>query len=1149
MRNLIPVHRSLIRAQERCPFKLVNVTVNADGLPLLAFNDGENIHVHEKSSTDWVEWPAWPGADIVTVLAAEPSIYVLSNGDIVQASADGATIVGGLDAEIAAAEWSPDGEILMISTKEKSIFLSRDMDLISEHTYAPEDLKLSKHVNVGWGKKETQFQGRGAKAVRDPTMPEKVDSGVLNPDDSGKYNISWRGDGEYVALSSIEDQRRVLRIFNREGVLSSVSEPCDYQTDLVAWRPSGSIIASVQESEHQVIFFERNGLRRYEFKLPTDAKVRGLSWSFDSDILAVQYDKFVELWTTKNYHWYRKQVLRSHTCQEESITWIKWHPEKRTLMIQWGEIVETHTFAIGIFGGPTRSPNDEGTVAVIDGEQILVTPLGKFNIPPPLSKSKLQVHDAIHVAVDETSQNLAITTCEGVVLSDGTRLTVEGAPRQAAYGSAGLVVLSDDDSGRSLLTVDGVPVETPANIMLLKGDFYETIDGNVYDFDGALRGKLGQRCVDFCVSDEVVFGLTEKGALYVWENLSPRVLARGITSMILTNNHLLVTTPTMLKFIHLSDIVVPDDDVSTEQCREIERGSLLVTAVPSRMQVILQALRGNLETIYPRMFVLTKIRERIRDLDYKAAYSYCRVHRIDLNFLYDYAPELFEKNISQFLDSLSEDYIDLFLGALKDEDVVETKYRDTSISTPEQRDVRGKANRISDLVGDKVSSIQNKITALACKNPPDLQNALVICKNEKDIQHLVFLTDAEMLYKTALGMYDLQLALTVAQQAQKDPKEYLAFLRARDKENEMRRRFVIDDYLRNYKKALGSLLKDENASDEEILEYVERHELYDDALLLLRGDDRENKILRVQADYLLQKARYEEAGLNFEYLGLKERAVDAYTVRGDWRRALSLDPSKALDLADSCVALKKFHDAGEIYAYHLKQPDLACEYYGRAYRYDDAILLATNAELFEIVDESLRENFGVVQELLADCRKQIPSQLNRLRELRAKRQEVSKEFTEHTGNDLEDTMSIAGTETTHASFMTRYTDKTGGTAQTGASRRTQKNRRREERKRARGKKGTVYEEEYLVASMGRLMDRVNSTRPDAQNLADGLKRRRMRELALELQTLFAEVVAAISESVDEFYDIQEEDLVRYDQEGNRYLAPRPVPPQRPSVLS
>lgn len=104
--------------------------------------------------------------------------------------------------------------------------------------------------------------------------------------------------------------------------------------------------------------------------------------------------------------------------------------------------------------------------------------------------------------------------------------------------------------------------------------------------------------------------------------------------------------------------------------------------------------------------------------------------------------------------------------------------------------------------------------------------------------------------------------------------------------------------------------------------------------------------------------------------------------------------------------------------------------------------------------------------------------------------------------------------------MTRYTHRTTSTLATNTTNRSGKNRRREERKRARGKKGSVYEEEYLVASTGRLVERLNAVvGSDVRRLVEGCMRRAMRERAVALQRLAAEVVALAEEVVPEAYGL------------------------------
>ena len=160
-------------------------------------------------------------------------------------------------------------------------------------------------------------------------------------------------------------------------------------------------------------------------------------------------------------------------------------------------------------------------------------------------------------------------------------------------------------------------------------------------------------------------------------------------------------------------------------------------------------------------------------------------------------------------------------------------------------------------------------------------------------------------------------------------------------------------------------------------------------------------------------------------------------------------------------------------------------------------------------------------ELLADCKSQLNAQVPRIRELRAKKAEDPLAFFDgdvNDGADIPDNVSLAPTDasTTGGSLFTRYTNRTG-TVATNATRRTSKNRRREERKRARGKKGSVYEEEYLVNSVGRLIDRVNVVNDEVERLVTGLMRRGMRERARAVENAMVEVVELCRGCVKEVF--------------------------------
>ncbi|KAK6429488.1 putative elongator complex protein 1, partial [Oleoguttula sp. CCFEE 5521] len=355
---------------------------------------------------------------------------VLAGGDIVTVHEDATPdqdlieIVGSVDAGIAAAAWSPDEELLAIATNADTVlFMTRDFESIANITLNPEDVKVSDHVSVGWGKAETQFKGRGAKALRDPTVPEHVDEGTLSDFDDGRASLTWRGDGQYVAMNSVlgsTPKRRIIRVFSREGVLESVSEAVNGLGRTVSWKPSGQLIAAVQHLADgvDVVFFERNGLRHGEFGLRLNSNELAevcdnidLAWNVDSTVLAISLPGRTQLWTTNNYHWYLKQeIIFAGQNPLPQLVKTTWHPEKSLrLSCSTGDRLRTLEYTLHVSRGPINAPHDTGTVAVIDGCKVKITPLRTANVPPPMAFEEVEYSDsALDVAFSCTGNEFAI---------------------------------------------------------------------------------------------------------------------------------------------------------------------------------------------------------------------------------------------------------------------------------------------------------------------------------------------------------------------------------------------------------------------------------------------------------------------------------------------------------------------------------------------------------------------------------------------------------------------------------------------------------------------------------------------------------------------------------------------------------------------
>lgn len=572
-----------------------------------------------------------------------------------------------------------------------------------------------------------------------------------------------------------------------------------------------------------------------------------------------------------------------------------------------------------------------------------------------------------------------------------------------------------------------------------------------------------------------------------------------------------------------------------------------MTVMPSIFALVLQMPRGNLETIYPRALVLAGIRDSINKKNYKKAFLACRNQRVDLNMLHDHATQQFLSHVDLFIDQVKKvEHIDLFLSQLREEDVSETMYKETLPRGQYSQDLAGvesseakisKVNRICNAFLDALKNrtsthFQNVVTAHICKAPPDLDAGLtqiagLRSKNsdlvDAAIEHICFLADVNRLYDNALGLYDLELALLVAQQSQKDPKEYLPFLRNLQGMSVLRRMYSIDSYLGRFKKALRHLC-DLGALDE-VKDYTIKHGLYPEALDFYRyREDKLREIMRLYADFLQQTGKFKEAGVTYEYLNDYTSASEAFRQAHLWKESLScatLIPlpqpqlrSLAQTLADTLSESKDFFSAATIHLDYLADIATAGRIFCKGYFFADALRIVgihQRSDLLEpVIDTGLVEGMASMTELLADCKSQLNAQIPRIRELRTKKAEDPLAFFDgdvNGGADIPDNVSLVTTDasTVGGTLLTRYTNQTG-TVGTNATRRTSKNRRREERKRARGKKGTVYEEEYLVNSVGRLIDRINTVNEEVERLVVGLMRRGMRERAGAVENAMVEVV-------------------------------------------
>ena len=471
----------------------------------------------------------------------------------------------------------------------------------------------------------------------------------------------------------------------------------------------------------------------------------------------------------------------------------------------------------------------------------------------------------------------------------------------------------------------------------------------------------------------------------------------------------------------------------------------------------------------------------------------------------------------------------------------------------EQKPSGPKVNNICDalirvLQPRKATNLQNIITAHVCKVPPALDDGLMLVAElmqedekvaEKAVEHICFLVDVNRLYENALGLYNLDLALLVAQQSQRDPREYLPFIQDLHLLPDLRCKFTIDDHLTRRAKALTHL----QALDvfDELCQYTTKHSLYQDALKLYRYDQpRLQSLTRLYAAHLESTSVYREAGLAYESLHNYAKATSCYRAAGVacWQECLFTAQQQSPPIGDDSMAelasalaealweAKDYASAAIIHLEYLDAIETAVGCWCKGHHFAQAIRVVTQRSrpdlLASAVDVGIAEALGSTTEFLADCKAQLLAQVPRIAELRLRAAQDPLAFYEGEragGADVPDDVSVAASSrlSTSASLFTRYTGSVGTTAATGASRATSRNRRREEKKRARGRKGTVYEEEYLVSSVRRLVERVDAARPEGERLVAALVRRGMAERARAAEALMAEVLGACERAVGEVF--------------------------------
>ncbi|KAJ1727708.1 putative elongator complex protein 1 [Coemansia biformis] len=1204
----------------------------------------------------------------------EMVVVVLASGDIYTVTKSGnIDAVGTVDAGIAAAAWSPDEEVLAMVTNEgRLLLMTNDFDPLDEFPLAQGEQGEEIPVAVGWGSVDTQYHGREKQATdtHEQQQQQQVSAAGANGGyDDRRVRISWRGDGAFVAVSYLTaEERREIRVFTREGRLHSAAERVDALEHALAWKPSGQLFASTQRlpHRHDVVFFERNGLRHGGFSLRgTGQRVLDLAWNADSSVLAVVVEEsgcvYVELWTDKNYHWYLKQRIGSELVG--AITHVVWHLEEPLRLYVASA---TAMARVCLHSAPSvarvASEASNAAACVVDGASILYTPFSYANVPPPMALHTLELpRPAAHAVFagfgDGNDFAVLLADRKTVVCyccDYASRVAGAVPPRKlcevsvgcgawvrqiawpqphllvslGAYQSTGsergmgrqaLFVTEFDDLGQaSTQTFMVDDLAEGADIALLTAAPHigkvlaAAVDGQVYVVNLQSGGAdllrvahLPEACVeiDAVRTDDddddsiVVLGRTGRNQLFANDHL----LSTMCLSFYLRRDMLLFTTTThSMRFVQvgadLTSAVLSEGNEADgngsakydERQRRVESGSTIVLASPVGDAVVLQMPRGNLETIRPRALVLAAVRRMLDARRFRDAVATCRVNRIDMNIIHDHAPATFMDELPEFVRQVDNpDLLNLFVTSLRDEDVTKSMYTGMDKSASGADSARaGKVNSVCRALRPVLQALGEQrymptlLTTLVCQAPADIPGALQLLaplapeERETALTYLLYLSDVDTVYDAALGMYDLPLALLVAQRSQRDPREYLPALgKLHAIADEEYRRYCIDVQLKHPELALRNLCAAyENArsgnGDEaelwrEVRAFVAERELYELALGLLADNAVQHAdMCRLYGDYLAAAKQWAQAAAAYLLAGTVPLAIESFIQASEWRTAMSLASNKDVSgfseqmVHDAAVQASlvltehhRFADAARVLLEYTGEDEEAVALFVRGAHWAEAIRYAHlngRADLVETtvvpgVETAANATLDDIEEIATT----ITTKLARLREVRATPLEVIVNahamMQRADGDDaldnvdvMSDTASMASQFSTFTGTVTNATSNvTGSTARRISKSRIKK---KEERRRIRGKKGSIYEESYLVDSISKLVDRVRVNQSAVHDVCLVLIQFARPHVAQKLQKEFAALVLIVLDNADYVFDQQRVQL----QMGENGV-PEPVP--------
>ncbi|XP_045482732.1 elongator complex protein 1 isoform X2 [Harmonia axyridis] len=907
-------------------------------------------------------------------------------------------------------------------------------------------------LSVGWGSQKTQFQG--------PSLPEERNTSEIHmiPTDNEKPVISWRGNGDEFVVTYLEDNARVFKVFDASCSPKAKAESLKgLLYGPVAWKPQGNIIAAAMfcKGKNRIGLFERNGLFRMHFHLvDINYPISFLSWSLCGKVLLVvqEDDKgnsHVCLYVTCNMKWFLKQhLLFSKNNPLGTLTWVPTDPQCLELVAITGNEVLQYKYKFQ-FDVDSQS----NIIVAINGKSLRIHGFSKSVDPSPSCTSIVSLNTAANmiafhpnkhllVAIDSTN-NLYCFNVKGIELDliFQSCLGTQAFPLKVNHlfwKEENPCVLVENPSEYCTILYE-FNLETKQFLKVQQFDVTQFPIEQIYAVDNIVvkhdvKYRTIHRVTETPVTSlnitypfEVVALKYESEIFSLVLNpnqdlfIEDELVCRGITSMLVHNDYLLLTDNTSLYTLKLNRQTMDTlavEGLSEFYTRPLNELAYLVCMLGETSKILLHTPRGNLEIISCRPMQIRTIEELLSKGEWGDAIKIMRLERINWNLLIDLDADRFYANLSKIVaESDSQHILNAMVAEVDDENCLTTVYKNAIDIIPytsmnKRRDFLAKLSDYLDKSGSFVNYLPTVVKV--CLDQQNVQKAMTYMsflmksagkqhrKAEQAIALMRMLVEAGDLFKAALFTYDIDLAEYVAQRCQLNPQEVGPILEELRKLDNFERRISIHLRYQNWDIAVTYMLNRDQKDKDYILQFIREHDVakaaYMEAIKIKELDFMED-IAQLYVQKLIQKRHHNEAAIILVKYLLFDEAIQQFKYALDYKKCIEYIPLTTLsedskrqlftELAEKLIVVQRVQDAAIIYETQLEDYTTAVKTLTDGALFTDALRIAKERYLSNLIDiYILPKMFNMVQkirDIVEDTIIKFKKGLERLSKLRNKK--------------------------------------------------------------------------------------------------------------------------------------------------------------------